>query len=236
MQGQHILVIDDDPALLQLVELTFSKLNIHLYRASDGPDGLRQFYQYRPDLVIVDLMMPEMDGLEVCRQLRQLSNTPIIILTALNHDDYVIKALASGADDYLTKPFNPEVLVARVQAVLRRAAYQPASNQKLTTYSDGYLTIDLSKRVILVEGRPVRLTATEYRLLTYLLQYPDRVLTTPQILHHVWGSDYQDNTEYVHVYIRQLRRKLEADPNAPIYLLTEHGVGYRFETQPSRDE
>lgn len=236
MQGQRILVIDDDPGLLQLVELAFANVKAQVYTAGSGQEGLRQFYRHRPHLVIVDLMMPEMDGLEVCRQIRQLSEVPLIILTALDQDDYVLKGLACGADDYLTKPFNPEVLVARTQAILRRAAYQPASHQNSITYSDGYLTIDLSKHVVLVRGKPVRLTATEYRLLSYLLQHPNRVLTTSQILHNVWGRDYQANTEYVHVYIRQLRRKVEADPNTPIYFLTEYGTGYRFETQASQDE
>jgi two-component system KDP operon response regulator KdpE len=236
VQGQRILVIDDDPGLLQLVEFAFTRVKAHVYTASSGQDGLRQFYQHRPHLVILDLMMPEMDGLEVCRQIRQLSEAPLIILTALNQEDYVIKGLACGADDYLTKPFNPEVLVARAQAILRRTVYQPGSLKKSTSYSDGYLTVDLSKHLVLVRGRPVRLTATEYRLLSYLVQHPNRVLATLQILHYVWGGNSQDNTEYVQVYIRQLRRKLEANPNAPVYILTEHGIGYRFETQSSQDE
>jgi two-component system KDP operon response regulator KdpE len=231
MQGKRILVIDDDPGLLQLVKLTFNRLEAQVYCADSGQEGLRQFYQHRPYLVILDLMMPEMDGLEVCRQLRRLSEVPIIILTALDHDNHVLKGLACGADDYLTKPFNPEILVARAQAVLRRTIDQYASPDKPAAYNDSYLTIDLTQRTVLVQGKPVKLTATEYRLLTYLLQNANRVLTTQQILHNVWGSDHHGNTEYVHVYMGHLRRKLEAAPTDPLYLLTEHGIGYRFETQ-----
>lgn len=229
MQPRNVLIIDDDLELLRLVKLLFSRAGSRVFTADNGLEGLRQLYAHQPDLVILDLMMPDMDGWQVCRQIRQLSDVPLIMLTALTGEAELIRGLDYGADDYVTKPFSPEVLLARARATLRRAAL-PSLAETPTIYNDGYLTIDLKQRRIAVGGQMVKLTATEYRLLAYLFQNANRPLTYQQILENVWGEAYQGNNEYVHVYLRYLRRKLEADPNNPTYLLTEHGVGYRFET------
>ncbi len=232
LQGKKILIIDDEPDLLLMLELVFSRAGARPIIAANGRDGLRQFYAHQPDLAVVDLMMPEINGWEVCRNIRQMSETPIIILTALNMDKEIIRGLDCGADDFVTKPINPEVLLARARANLRRAELPPPT-QKSVSYNDGYLLIDPEIRLICVNGVKVNLSATEYRLLTYLLRHAGRVLTFGQILEKVWGAEYRDNIDYVHVYMSRLRRKLEKDPKQPIYLLTEYGVGYRFVKQAS---
>ena len=231
VEGKRILVIDDEVVLLKLVEETFTRLGAQVYTAADGQEGLRQFYAHKPDLVILDLMIPYVNGWEVCRQIRLLSNVPLILLTAVNRDADIVRGLQNGADDYITKPFSPAVLIARAQAALRRAV--PSTDENPTDYySDGYLTIDLEKRRTLLNGKPVRLSATEYKLLAYLFKNAGRVVTFQQILAHVWGEEYHGNADYVHVYISHLRRKLEADTANPVYIRTEHGVGYRFEKGP----
>ncbi len=178
------------------------------------------FYEYRPDLVILDLMMPQMDGWEVCRQIRHLSDVPLIMLTAISQEERIIEGFTSGADDYVTKPFMSHVLVARAEVVLRRSTL-PSRFQKTGIYRDDYLTIDLNQHRVLVNGTPVKLTPTEYRLLAYLFTNAGRLLTFHQILQNVWG--------YVHVHLSNLRQKLEPDPKHPRYLQSEYGVGYRFE-------
>jgi DNA-binding response OmpR family regulator len=230
MQGRRILIIDDDPDLLWRVEDAFSQAGGQVYTAANRHEGLRQFFAHRPHLVIFDPMMPHMDGLQVCRSIRLLSDVPIIILTALGHEDNIIRGLDCGADDYVTKPFSMGVLLARARATLRRAGPVPTTD-KPVTYSDDYLTIDLDKRQVLVRGEPVRLRATEYRLLAYLLQNAGRVITFAQILDNVWGSEYREDVNHVHVHISHLRQKLEKDPRHPQYLLNERGVGYRFAKQ-----
>ena len=230
MQGRRILVIDDDPDLLWRVEDAFSQAGGQVYTAANGHEGMRQFFAHRPHLVIFDPMMPHMDGLHVCRSIRLLSNVPIIILTALEHEDNIIRGLDCGADDYVTKPFSMGVLLAQARATLRRAGPVPTTDTPVT-YSDDYLTIDLDERQVLVRGQPVRLRATEYRLLAYLLHNTGRVLTFAQILDNIWGSECRDGVNHVHVHISRLRQKLEKDPRHPQYLLNERGVGYRFAKQ-----
>ena len=226
------MVVDDDAHIRELTAHIFAKSGGQVYSASDGNEGLRQFYAHRPHLVILDIMMPNLDGWQVCTQIRLLSDVPIIMLTALGQDEHTIRGLDCGAVDYVTKPFSPKVLAARARAALRQAT-QAAETHQPASYSDDYLTIDLSQRRVLVRGELVCLTATEYRLLAYLVQNAGRVLTFRQILEKVWGWEYQDSVEYVHVYISHLRKKLEEDPKLPAYLLTEHRVGYRFEKRPT---
>ena len=232
MQPKHVLVIDDDTGMLDLVDLIFTRAGSRVSLASDGLDGLRQLYETQPDLVILDLMMPGIDGWEICRRIRELSQVPVIILTAVDQDAELVRSLACGADDFVVKPFNPEILLARARAVLRRASHllKPSSNY----YNDSYLTIDLDRRRVFRQGEAVNLTSIERRLLTYLVQNANRILTFQQILIQVWGDEHQDKTEYVHVYIRHLRSKLEENPSEPVYIITEYGVGYRFETQHQR--
>jgi two-component system KDP operon response regulator KdpE len=196
--------------------------------AGDGSEGLNQFHIHRPDLVILDIMMPGINGWKICDLIRQYSHVPIIMVSALGREQDVIRGFNYGADDYITKPFSPNILLARAQASLRRAA-QPLVTKNSVIYSDAYLTIDAGERRVFVDGSPVKLSDREFRLLILLAQNVGRVLTFEQILKKIWGWEYQNNVDYVHVYISQLRRKVEQNPKHPQYLLTEHSVGYRFE-------
>lgn len=227
MQGKKILVIDDDYHINQLVQATFAEQGAEVVTAVDGQEGLRQFYTHKPDLVIIDLMMPEMDGWETTERILELADVPIIMLTSLRDDADVIRGLDRGAIDYVTKPFSPKVLAARARAALRHAAASHPVVQY--NFHDERLLIDLDHKRVLIDGEPVKLTKTEYKVLTYLVQNAGRILTFQQILEHVWGWEYQDSIEYVHVYVSRLRQKLEKDPKEPRYLITEYGIGYRFE-------
>jgi len=233
MQGKKILVVDDDAIMRQLVEQILLRAGGEIYTAQDGLEGLKKFQTYQPDLVILDVTMPSMSGWEVCRNIRQDSSVPIIMLTSLGHERDIIRGFEQGADDYVTKPFNSNILRARIQAVLRRTETTPPSNN-VDIYSDDYLTIDSSHRRVLVDGKPVKLTATEHRLLAYLMQHAGQILSFRKILDNVWGREYREKTDYVHVYMWHLRKKLEENPKSPRYLLTEHGVGYRFEKLNTR--
>ena len=228
MHNKKILVIDDDAQLRRLTEYPLTRAGADVAVAKNGKEGLRQFYEQKPDLVILDVMMPEMDGWETCKNIRQLSDVPIIMVTARGNDEDVIKGLELGADDYITKPFNVKVLVARARAALRRAE-KGITIKKGTRYSDSYLTIDLDEHRIFVDGNPVSLTATEFRLLAYLLENTGRVMSFEQILKSVWGWDYIDDVNYIRVYIWHLRKKIEKDPKDPEYIQNVQGVGYRFE-------
>jgi DNA-binding response OmpR family regulator len=222
-----ILVIDDDPETLKLLEVILERAGARVVAARDAEQGLRRFYEHRPDLVILDVMMPGRDGWEVCRDLRRLSAVPIMMLTVLDETRDALRGLDAGADDYVTKPFSPQLLVARAGALLRRAA-RPSTQERGTLYDDGYLAIDLVRQQVRVAQQPVRLTPTEYKLLAYLVRHTGQVLSREQILGHVWGSECLGSTEYLHVYIYRLRKKLEPDPDHPRYLFTEPGMGYRF--------
>lgn len=230
-QGKQILVIDDCRDFLALAEAAISDLGIQVLQATNGYDGLRQFYSHQPDLVILDLMMPNLSSWEVCRRIRQVSEIPIIVLTALDNDQATVDSLDCGADDVLTKPVSPPILRAHVQAILRRA-YSYRLQKSTHTYLDGYLQIDIAKRTVRIQGEPVKLSALECKLLAFLFRHAGQILTFERILEQVWGQGYQGSVQYVHNYVSRLRQKLEPDPGQPIYLLTEHGVGYRFEKQP----
>lgn len=228
MHDKKILVIDDDINLCQMMEFILSGEGATTYTALDGREGLQLFYEHRPDLVVLDVRMPGVNGWETCRQIRLLANIPIIMLTTLDKDQDVVKGLDSGADDFVTKPFSRDVLMARVRAALRRNEL-PTATKSSDVYGDGYLTIDLSKHRVVVNGTSVSLTATEFRLLTYLLQHAGQALTYRAILENVWGWEYQNNIDYVHVYMSNLRRKIELDPRNPSYFRTVRGIGYCFE-------
>ncbi|MCX6044846.1 MAG: response regulator transcription factor [Chloroflexi bacterium] len=232
MQDKKILVIDDDYNLCQMIKFSFNRAGAQVYTASNGRDGLRQFYEQRPDLIVLDVRMPDIDGWETCRQIRLLANVPIIMLTTLDKDEEIVHGLNCGADDFVTKPFSRDVLMARVNALLRRAEL-PSETGRQAIYNDGYLMLDLGKHMVSVAGKLLQLTATEFRLLTYLFQNAGQVLTYQTILDRVWGWEYQDSVDYVHVYLSHLRRKVEEDPRNPRYLLTERGIGYRFEKKTS---
>ncbi|MCI0575521.1 MAG: response regulator transcription factor [Chloroflexi bacterium] len=232
MKDVKVLVIDDDTHLCTLLEMTFSRVGAHVYMAHEGAKGLQMLYAHRPDLVILDIMMPGTDGWDTCRQIRQLSDVPIIMLTALHDDREIVRGLEAGADDYVSKPFSGDVLLARARAVLRRSKSSDTEDKGLL-YQDDYLSIDLNGRRVAVRGRLVKLSATEFGVLAYLLQNAGRVCTFEQILTNVWGDEYRDSADYVHVYIWHLRQKLEENPKQPKYLLTEHSIGYRFQKQPA---
>ena len=224
------MVIDDDIFVRDIVTETMSQEGATVITAENGQDGLRQFYAAQPDIVLLDVMMPHMIGWEICRQIRQLSDVPIIMLTSLNKEDDVIRGLDIGAVDYVTKPFSPKILAARIRTALRQTFLAaPLETPKKIAVEDEYLSIDLDEHRVSVNGEPVKLTKTEFRLLAYFVQNIGLILTFTQILENVWGWDYQDSIQYVHVYVSRLRQKIEPDPQQPRYLITEYGIGYRFE-------
>jgi two-component system KDP operon response regulator KdpE len=237
LENHKVLVIDDDPDLVKLLKRIFVRVGAQVFGVYDGNEGLRQFHLYRPDLVVLDIMMPGMDGWEVCRSLRQFSDVPILVLSALSTRQDIIRGLEGGADDYITKPFDVQILLARAQALVRRADRAAAAGRP-ARYDDGYLAIDLQQRQVAVCDQPITLTSIEYELLAYLFERAGQVLTHEQILERVWGGDRLDRAQYVHLYVHRLRKKLEQNPRQPRYLRKEHGVGYRFEPQgkvsPSR--
>ena len=230
MNGSKILIIDDDPRLRRLIEFSFANAGAETICAADGKEGLRKFYSEHPDLVVLDLMLPGMNGWETCTSIRQLSDVPIIMVTARGEDDDIIRGLDLGADDYIIKPFSPKVLIARARAALRRA--QLNGNEKKvenTNYSDDYLVVNINEHRIFAGGEPVKLTSTEFKLLAYLIDNAGRVLTFEQILENVWGWDTTEDVNYIRVYIWHLRNKIEPDPKNPIYVVNVQGTGYRFE-------
>lgn len=226
-----ILVVDDDPMVLELVEYNLRGSGYRIITASDGQEGIRTFHQEHPQLVILDIAMPKLDGYQVCKRIREVSNTPIIMLTAKGrYEEDIIKGLDMGADDYLVKPFKVGELLARIRATLRRSRTEPIEASAIT-YSDDYLAIDLNARNITCNGEAVKLTPTEYKLLAFLVKNKGRWLEFRQILESVWGFEYINDIDYLRVYIWHLRRKIEPDSKEPVYLLNELNVGYRFEPQ-----
>lgn len=233
MRGRKVLIVDDDVDLCQIVKFAFGRAGAQVFSAQDGREGVSLFRRVQPDLVLLDIRMPDVSGWEVCRTIRKTSNVPVILLTTLSRDQEIVQGLDSGADDFITKPFSLEVMMARARAVLRRTTEVQGvkGNRANWTYNDGSLSIDLTRQRVVVHGQTVQLTATEFKLLAYLLQNTGHALTYESILNEVWGAEYQDSIGYVHVYLSHLRRKIEDDPRRPRYLLTEYGVGYRFEPQ-----
>lgn len=235
MSDQRVLVVDDDADLLQLVSLIFRKAGYEVITASDGLDGISKFFMIHPHLIILDVLMPGSDGFDVCQRIRKVSEDPVIILTALNHEQDMLKGLAAGADDFLSKPFNPDILLARARTVLRRMHHLQdhihAGTAMPFVYNDGYLSIDIEKHDVLVHGKRVRLTPREFGLLAYLARNGGKLLSFEKILANVWGEEYQGSIDHVHVYVSHLRRKLEENPRVPRYIRTIHGIGYIFEKQ-----
>jgi two-component system, OmpR family, KDP operon response regulator KdpE len=229
MPSKRILVAEDEVALRDFITRNLRARGFEVVEAGNGLEAMAQWEREQPHLLILDIMMPHMDGLEVCRRVREHSAVPIIILTALDAESDKVAALDLGADDYLTKPFGVEELLARVRAVLRRAQWDsvpPASGIKRY----GQLEIDLPGHVVRLRGEEVRLTPTEFALLEQLVTNADKLLTHRILLQKVWGPEYGGEAEYLRVYINRLRQKLESDPARPQLLLTEPGVGYRFAT------
>jgi two-component system KDP operon response regulator KdpE len=223
---KKLLIIEDDADLVRALQLYFSA-NYEVVTAANGLEGLQVLYNERPDIVILDIAMPKMDGWEVCRRIRELSDVPIVILTARVQEDERVRGLRLGADDYVVKPFSLKELEARLEAVLRRA--QAAKPMKEgVVFANEELVIDADRMTVIREGKPLDLTPTELRLLFLLAENEGRVLTHRQILEKIWGSEYEDEVDYVKLFIYRLRRKLEVDPEHPRYILSERGIGYRF--------
>ena len=224
-QEKCILVVDDEPSIQHFIKRNLELRSFKVSLAINGLEALAQFEQANFSLIILDIMMPGMDGLEVCRRIRQRSTVPIIILTALGEETDKIAALDQGADDYLTKPFGVGELMARVKAVLRRNhwADQPTS---LGTQRFGELEIDFEQRRVWKDGSLVKLSPTEFALLQELALNPGKIFTHEALLRRVWGTEYRSESEYLRVYIGRLRRKLESDPARPTHILTEAGIGY----------
>jgi len=222
----HVLVIDDEPQILRALRTILAEHKFRVTTASTGEEGLALAAAQPPDVVILDLGLPRMSGLEVCAQLREWTQVPVIVLSAHDTEHDKVRALDKGADDYLTKPFGIDELLARIRVALRHSAQAQGSPEPVVTA--GNLRIDLARHLVTRGEATVKLTATEFKLLAHLAANEGRVLTHQTILARVWGPEYADHTEYLRVYMRQLRKKLEDDPDQPRYLLTEPGIGYRF--------
>jgi len=222
------LVVDDDPRLLRLVRVNLERVGFAVVTASSGAAALEQFDAEVPDAMVVDVTMPGMDGFTLTQRIREVSHLPIIILTAMGDQTQKVRGLELGADDYITKPFDPDEMVARVRAVLRRSQLQSADESSHVIQA-GDLTIDFLKRKVEYAGEPVRLTPTEYKLLQQLAQQAGKVVPHTDLLSKVWGPEYRDETGYLWVYIRSLRQKLEPDPSNPRFIMSEPGFGYKFQ-------
>ncbi|HEU5441569.1 MAG TPA: response regulator transcription factor [Ktedonobacterales bacterium] len=231
-----VLVVDDEPRLVDVVRLNLEVEGYRVLEASDGVEALARLNEDLPDLVILDVMMPEMDGFETLRRIRAVSSVPVIMLTVRQEEHDRIRGLEIGADDYLTKsPFSPRELQSRIKAVLRRT-FAPSPARKTQIVVDADLTIDFDKRKVWVRGEEVNLRPTEYKLLYHLVNNAGRLLTHETLLSKVWGPEYRDESHYLRLYITYLRQKLERNPAQPKYILTERGVGYRFcELAPAED-
>jgi DNA-binding response OmpR family regulator len=224
---RRILVVDDEERMVRFIRLNLEHDGFQVSEAFNGKEAIQKIRDVTPDLILLDVMMPDLDGFEVLETVREVSNVPVIMLTAKGEEDDRVRGLELGADDYVTKPFSPRELVSRVKAVLRRTESASGSMHGLIEVDDR-LKIDFDRREIWLEGKLVKLRPTEYRMLYHLVQNAGWVVTHDQLLTKVWGYEYRDEPHYVRLYINYLRQKLEADPANPKYILTERGVGYRF--------
>ncbi len=222
-----VLVVDDEPRMINFIRMNLELEGYRVISATDGLDAVRKTREMLPDIVLLDIMMPEMDGYETLQAIREESTVPVIMLTAKSEESDKVKGLDLGADDYITKPFSPRELISRVKAVIRRAEL-PAQVDKAPIMIDDRLSVDFNRREVIVEGKPVKLRPTEWRLLYHLMQNAGWVVPHETLLSKVWGWEYRDETQYLRLYITYLRQKIEPDPAHPKYILTERGVGYRF--------
>jgi two-component system KDP operon response regulator KdpE len=226
-KGPTVVVIDDEPQMRRFLRAALESLGYRFHEAATGQDGLTEAATRQPDVIILDLGLPDLDGLEIIRRVREWSTVPIIVLSARDQEGDMIKALDLGANDYVSKPFGVGLLLARLRAVLRHAAL--ASQQRAEpVFAVGALRVDLMRRRVSVDGAEVHLTPTEYRLLATLVRHAGLVVVHQQLLREVWGPNHDDQANYLRVFMLQLRRKIEADPARPRYLRTEPGVGYRL--------
>ncbi|MCU0515117.1 MAG: response regulator [Anaerolineae bacterium] len=222
--GLQVLIIDDEVPIRRFLRISLEAHGYHVQEAVAGQEGMVKLARLRPDLVILDMGLPDVDGLEVLKRLREWTQTPVIILSVRDSDEDKVAALDAGADDYLTKPFSMDELLARLRTARRHSQPQPQE----ASFTSGHLHVDLMRRLVTVQGEPIKLTPTEYALLRLLIQHAGKVLTHQQILRTVWGPEYVQETHYLRVYFAQLRQKIEANPALPAIILTEPGVGYRL--------
>ena len=223
----RILIVDDDLTVRCLARAALEADGFQVEEAEDGLAALHAFATVKPDVVLLDVMMPNLDGFETLRMLREVSAVPVIMLTVKADEEDKVRGLELGADDYVTKPFSPKELSSRVKAVLRRTE-MPAPVEKNVLKIDDYLQIDFDHRVVVAGGQEVKLRPTEYRLLYHLVNNAGRIMTHAQLLSKVWGYEYRDEDHYLRLYVTYLRQKIEPEPAKPRYILTERGVGYRF--------
>ncbi len=224
-----ILIVDDEARMRRFIQMNLELEGYRVIEASNGLQAIDKVREDLPDLVLLDVMMPEMDGFEALSIIRETSVVPVIMLTVRDDEDDIVKGLSLGADDYITKPFSPRELSGRIQAVLRRVEMDsPGPSGSSLIKVDDYLQINFNRRVVVVNGKEIKLRPTEYRLLYHLVNNAGRTLTHEMILSKVWGYEYRDESQYVRLYITYLRQKIEPDPGNPKYILTERGVGYSF--------
>ena len=224
--GKTVLVVDDESRMVEFIAMNLELEGFHVVRAANGSGALEKATKEHPDLVLLDIMMPDMDGFETLQELREISSVPVIFLTAKSEEVDRIKGLDLGADDYIAKPFSPRELVSRIRAVLRRT--EPAAMTNSEIVVDNELRVNFDQRKVIVRGQEVRLRPTEYRLLYQLVTNAGKLLTHEVLLSRVWGAEYRDEDQYVRLYITYLRQKIEKDPKNPRYILSERGLGYRF--------
>ncbi|MBU6360150.1 MAG: response regulator transcription factor [Chloroflexota bacterium] len=225
--AKMVLVVDDEPRMINFIRMNLEIERFQVISAKDGLEAVRKTREMLPDCVLLDVMMPEMDGFETLRLIREESTVPVIMLTARNDEEDKVKGLSLGADDYITKPFSPRELVSRVKAVIRRSEL-PSQVEKSLVKVDEHLSIDFNRREVIIDNEPVKLRPTEWRLLYHLVQNAGWVVPHETLLSKVWGWEYQDETQYLRLYITYLRQKIEKNLANPHYILTERGVGYRF--------
>ncbi len=228
--GKTVLVVDDESRMVEFIAMNLELEGFRVVRAANGSEALEKASREHPDLVLLDIMMPEMDGFETLEGLRETSSIPVIFLTAKSEEVDRIKGLDLGADDYITKPFSPKELVSRIRAVLRRTEPAAVTNSEIVV--DDELRVNFDQRKVIVRGQEVRLRPTEYRLLYQLVTNAGKLLTHEVLLSRVWGAEYRDEDQYVRLYITYLRQKIEKDPKNPKYILSERGLGYRFKEFP----
>jgi len=228
----RILIVDDEPQIQRLLRTTLKAHDYDVIEAATGKEGLQKATTYSPDLIILDMNLPDINGLEVLKQLREWFTRPILVLSVVSDQDTIVQALDGGADDYLTKPFGVPELLARLRLCFRRELPKDAE----PVYKFGHLTVDLAKREVFINGEPVHLTVTEYNLLKLFIRHAGKVLTHQHILKEVWGPGAVFDVQYLRVYIGHLRQKLELDPNRPELIITEPGVGYRFQMSHLKDD
>jgi two-component system KDP operon response regulator KdpE len=221
-----ILIVEDDPSICKVLAITLENMHYNIVIARNGNDGITYAASARPDLILLDLRLPDMDGRQVIAEIREWSNIPIIVCSCICRDRDIVDVLEAGADDYITKPFNSEVLIARVQANLRKCSYPDTTEPEIT---NGIIRMNLVSHEVYINGLKCVFTSKEYELLHYFMINRGKMLTHQNILKKVWGNAHQDDMQYVRVYVRQLRTKIEPNPTVPRYIITEPGVGYRME-------